>query len=65
MASQSDSVLQIMAKPGAKSLLWEYFGLEKGRNGKPTDTDTAICRTCHKWVAGKNGNTLYSNERGR
>lgn len=55
--SASQSELQLIAKPGAKSLAWEYFGLERGRSGQPTDTDTAICRSCHRRVAAKNGNT--------
>ena len=32
--SQSDT---IMAKPSAKSIVWEYFGVEKGSNGRPTN----------------------------
>ena len=46
-----------MEKPGAKSSVWEYFGLKRGRNRKPTGTNTAICPLCHKRVAVKNGNT--------
>ena len=32
--SQSDT---IMAKPSAKSIVWEYFGVEKGSNGRLTN----------------------------
>ena len=31
--------------------------LEKGSNGRPTNLDVAICRSCHKSVKAKNGNT--------
>ncbi len=48
---------QIMDKPGGKSVLWEYFGLEKGRNGRPVEVNVAICRSCFQRVAAKNGNT--------
>ena len=52
--SQCDT---IMAKPTAKSIVWDYFGVEKGSNGRPTNLDVAICRSCHKSVKAKNGNT--------
>ena len=32
--SQSDT---IMAKPSAKSIVWEYFGVEKGSNSRLTN----------------------------
>ena len=48
--------LQLMDKPGTKSLVWDYFGVEKGRNRKPTDTEVAYCRSCQKWVPAKNCN---------
>ena len=32
--SQSNT---IMAKPSAKSIVCEYFGVEKGSNGRPTN----------------------------
>ena len=47
----------LMDKPNAKSVAWDHFGLEKGRDGKPKDANTAICRACNKRVAAKNGNT--------
>ena len=50
--------LQLMDKPRTKSLVWDYFGVEKGRNRKPTDTEVAYCRLCQKRVPAKNGNTL-------
>ena len=57
--SMSQSELQLMGKPEAiKSLMLKYFRLERGRNRRPANTDTAICRSCHRWVAAKNGNTL-------
>ena len=52
--SQSDT---IMAKHSVKSIVWEYFGVEKGPNGRPTNLDVAICQSCHKSVKAKNGNT--------
>ena len=35
--SQSDTII---AKPSAKSIVWEYFGVEKGSNGRPTNLGT-------------------------
>ena len=64
MASQSSttsnwskSQVEIMAKPSTKSVVWEYFGLEKGSNRQPMATDQAVCRTCRKRSSAKNGNT--------
>ncbi len=41
--------------PGSKSHVWNYFGLEK-KDGE-FQKETAICRTCYRRVATKNGNT--------
>ena len=57
--SESSSQLQmdLVAKPRAKSALWDYFGLEKGRDGQPIDNGNVICCTCYRRVLAKNGNT--------
>ena len=34
------SQMELVAKPGAKSVLCDYFGLEKGRDGQPITTIT-------------------------
>ncbi len=47
----------LVRKPGSKSCVWNYFGLEKGTSGEVTDTGHAVCRTCFRKVAAKNGNT--------
>lgn len=47
----------LVRKPGSKSCVWNYFGLEKGTNGEAIDTGHAICRTCFRKVAAKSGNT--------
>ena len=55
--SSSQLRMDLVAKPGAKSALWDYFGLEKGRDGQPIDNGNVICRTCYRRVLAKNGNT--------
>lgn len=46
---------ELHKKPGSKSQVWNYFGLEE-KNGELIK-ETAICRTCFRKVATKNGNT--------
>lgn len=53
MASKPD----LIQKPGTKSHVWTYFGVEKPLDGRAIANDVAVCRTCHRKVAAKNGNT--------
>ena len=46
-----------MAKIGTKSIVWDYFGLEKGKDGKAIDEGKVVCRSCRKHVMAKQGNT--------
>ena len=46
--------MDLVAKPGAKSALWDYFCW---RDGQPIDNGNVICRTCYRRVLAKNGNT--------
>ncbi len=55
MANPATRVLELHKKPGSKSQVWNYFGLEK-KDGE-FQKETAICRTCYRRVATKNGNT--------
>ena len=50
---------ELVAKNGTKSIVWDYFGLERGEDGKPIDDDSAICRSCRKrtCVMARQGNT--------
>ncbi len=47
-------VRELHKKPGSKGQVWNYFGLEK--KDKEFQKETAICRTCYRRVATKNGN---------
>ena len=49
--------LDLIQKPGTKSHIWNYFGVEKPNNGEPIMRDVAVCCTCYGKVAAKNGNT--------
>ena len=48
---------------GTKSVAWDYFGLEKGADGRVVDDGSAVCRLCCKRVLAKHGNTsnLFSH----
>ena len=48
---------QLLPKPGTKSVVWDYFGLEQDKNGRAIDDGTVICRTCRRRVVAKHGNT--------
>ena len=47
-----------VSKTGTKSKAWDYFGLQKGEDGKLFDDGCAICRTCCGRVKAKYDNTL-------
>ncbi len=55
MADPATRVPELHKKPGSKSQVWNYFGLEK-KDGE-FQKETAICRTRYQRVATKNGNT--------
>ncbi len=55
MADPATRVPELHKKPGRKSQVWNYFGLEK-KDGE-FQKDTAICCTCYRRVETKNGNT--------
>lgn len=48
---------ELVSKSGTKSLVWDYFSLKLGANGKPVDDGSAVYRSCGKQVAAKHGNT--------
>ena len=48
---------ELARKSGTKSVIWDYFGLEVGADGKPVDDGSALCRSCRKRVIAKHGNT--------
>ena len=47
----------LVTKTGTKSKVWDYFGLQKGVDGNPTEDRCTICRTCRGRVKAKYGNT--------
>ena len=51
----SDS--ELVPKIGTKSVVWEYFGLERGVEGRPFDDGSVVCRSCRRRVLARNGNT--------
>ena len=57
MATARETGPELITKPGSKSVLWGFFGLEISSNGDIVDKDRAICRTCYRKVSSKNGNT--------
>ena len=34
--------LELLPKPNTKRIVWEHFGLQAGKDGKPTDTGKAV-----------------------
>ena len=48
---------KLLSESGTKSKVWNYFGLQKGADGKPLDIGSAVCRTCHAHVKTKYSNT--------
>ena len=48
---------ELVAKPGTKALVWEYFGLEQDESGKIIDEAHVVCRVCQRKVLARNGNT--------
>ena len=40
---RSTKMTDLVSKPGTKSIVWDYFGIKKGRNGEIVDDGMAIC----------------------
>ena len=55
----SPSTLNLVAKKNAKSVVWQYFGLEADEKNIPKQEleDQPVCRKCYKRVRAKHGNT--------
>ena len=47
----------LLAKSKTTSTVWEQFGLEANDNGKPVNSDKAVCRVCKQQIVAKSGNT--------
>ena len=52
-------LVNLVKKKGAKSIIWEYFGLEADEHNIPKQglDDQPICRKCNKRVRVKHRNT--------
>ena len=53
-------MLELVAKSGMKvqhesSIVWDYFGLERGSDRKPIDDSEVVCHTSRRVIA-RNGN---------
>ena len=48
---------KLVSKSSTKSVVWDFFGLELGKDGKPIDDGSPICRSYRKRVLAKHGNT--------
>ena len=53
MATSEVPEERYIAKPGAKSTVWNFFGLRRDTNGKAMDDGTAFCKSCNKGVVAK------------
>ena len=36
---------ELASKSGTKSVIWNYFGIEVGADGKPVDDGSALCQS--------------------
>ena len=54
-----ESSQSLVRKPRAVSVVWDYFGLKTNENGTVivTEEQKPVCRTCHRSVPAKGGNT--------
>lgn len=59
MAEGSEGPLSLIKKPGTKSVVWKYFGMQtdEDRRTLPEKEDKPMCRACKKAVLAKGGNT--------
>ena len=53
----SREMSELIAKSGIKSIVWDYFGLECGPDGKPINDGKVVCRTCCRCVMARHGTT--------
>ena len=49
--------MELTAKLGTKSPVWQYFGLAADDDGKVKSEDQAVCRLCQRIVMAKGSNT--------
>ena len=50
-------LMELTAKLGTKSPVWQYFGLAVDEHGKVKSEDQAVCRLCQRTVMAKGSNT--------
>ena len=48
---------KLVSKSGTKSVVWDYFGLELGKDEKTVDDGSAVCQNCRKQVQANLENT--------
>ena len=48
---------ELVKKSGTKSAVWDFFGLEQGRDGKPINDGSVICCSCCRRVIARSGYT--------
>ena len=48
---------ELVSKSSMKSIVWDYFSLELGADGKHVDDGSAVCQSRQKQVLAKQGNT--------
>ena len=48
---------ELVPKRNTKAPVWEYFGLEKDKDGATVDDGRFTCRICRRKVLARNGNT--------
>ena len=58
-SSSSRRDVTLVRKPGTRSVVWDYFGLEVDECGKLREETASfpLCRTCGKKISAKGGNT--------
>ena len=56
MAIVSEGI-ELVAKNGTKSFVWNYFGLIPDRNGRASDERSPVRKICRIPVPEKSGNT--------
>ena len=57
-ASIENSCSAVMSELVVKSrtsIIWDYYRLERGKDGKPVDNGSAICCSCRKRVMARQG----------